>query len=68
MSSNVDYNSVYTAAFQKMVAAEAEMGNIERTGRKYGVQVSWIKEWQTTWGKKETNNNTFTAMGIIKTA
>lgn len=63
----IDYNMVYTAAFQKMIVAEAEMGNIERTGRKYGVKVSWIKEWQQTWSKKETNNNQFVTMGIIRT-
>jgi guanylate kinase len=44
--SAIDYNNIYTAAFQKMVAEEAKMGNIEKTGRKYGVQVSWIQEWQ----------------------
>ena len=64
--SAIDYNSIYTAAFQKMVASEAAMGNIERTGRKYGVKVTWIQEWQQVWRKKENNNN-IVSMETIKT-
>jgi len=65
--SAIDYNNIYTAAFQKMVAEEAKMGNIEKTGRKYGVQVSWIQEWQRNWSQKENNNNVFPIQNQIKT-
>jgi hypothetical protein len=50
-----------------MVAEEAKMGNIEKTGRKYGVQVSWIQEWQRNWSQKENNNNVFPIQNQIKT-